>query len=133
MKLTHGSGYALHALNHLAERPNGGPVAAHAIARACHIPELFLRKILESLVSAGLLRSARGPGGGYALARPAPRITLLEVVEAVDGALRLRCRPGASADRGFDRRVEGVCGRAADAGRRVLAGVRLSDLVLNGH
>ena len=54
------------------------PVASHHIARARGIPELFLLKILKPLVSARILRSVKGPNGGYRLARPAQKITMLE-------------------------------------------------------
>jgi Rrf2 family protein len=88
MRLTRSSLYALQALAHLAAAGPDRRVAAHDIARSRGIPEHFIRKLLRPLVSAPLVRSLQGPGGGFRLAKPAARITLLEVVEAVEGPLR---------------------------------------------
>lgn len=89
MRLTRGCGYALRALEYLASRRDGRSATAHDIAEARRAPtRRFLLRPLKALVMAGLLRSMPGPGGGYRLGRPAPRITLLEVVEAVDGPIR---------------------------------------------
>jgi len=79
-------------------------------------------------VTAGLLRSAPGPGGGYRLARPAARVTLLEVVEAVDGPIRREAPLAQAAWAGFDSRLGAVCGGVAGLVRRRLAAVRLSGL-----
>src|SRR5947209_2830425 len=88
MKLSRASSYALHAVEYMAARGEDGPVASHHIAEARGIPERFLLKVLKPLVSARLLYSVKGPNGGYRLARPASKISLLEVVEAVDGPIR---------------------------------------------
>ena len=57
------------------------------MARDLDLPERFLVKILGLLVNAGILRSVKGPNGGYTLARPAKEVTLLEILEAVDGPI----------------------------------------------
>jgi hypothetical protein len=88
MRLTLGCGYALHALEYLAARGDGRPATARDIAEARRAPRRFLLRPLKALVTAGLLRSMPGPGGGYRLGRPVARITLLEVAEAVDGPIR---------------------------------------------
>jgi Rrf2 family protein len=85
MMLSRTCGYALLALEYLAAQGDGQPVASPLIARARGISERFLVKALTPLVRAGLLLSLKGPSGGYRLARPATKISLLEVVEAVDG------------------------------------------------
>jgi Rrf2 family protein len=129
MKLSHGCGYALHAIEYLASRPGGRPAAAHEIAREQGLPRVFLAKALVPLVRAGLLLSLRGPNGGCRLGRPAARITLLEVVEAVDGPLRGEApRVGE-----LDARLRAVCERAAEEVRRRLGQIRLSDLVGGGR
>ena len=110
MKLSHASAYALHALAHLAERKDGQPVASHEIARAREVPERYLLKLFRPLVSARVLHSLKGPNGGYRLARPAAQVTLLEVVEAVDGPVR-----GESP-------LAGVSGRHAGLDRALQAG-----------
>jgi Rrf2 family protein len=115
--------YALHGLEYLAS-PGGGPAAAHEIAREQGLRRDFLRKALVPLVRAGLLLSQKGPNGGFRLARPASRVSLLEVVEAVGGPLRGEApRVGV-----LDARLRAVCERAADLVRRRLGQVRLSDL-----
>jgi Rrf2 family protein len=124
MKLSQTCVYALHALEYLAARGDGGPATARDIAEERGLPGEFLSKALVPLVRAGLLVSLRGPNGGFRLARPASRITLLEVVEAVDGPVR-----GAAPRVGvLDARLRAVCERVADLVRRRLGQVRLSDL-----
>ena len=85
MKLTRASEYALHALVYLVQEKPEKPVASHIVAEAQGIPERFLLKVLKPLVSAHVLQSIKGPNGGYRLTKPAKEVTLLEVVEAVDG------------------------------------------------
>lgn len=85
--------YALRALIHLALRDGEGPVLARDIAEAEDIPRQFLSKILHDLRVKGLLRSQKGPGGGFVLALPAESISVSQVVNAVDGVqdLTRRC------------------------------------------
>src|SRR5207248_5550018 len=122
----------LHALEYMAENGQDKPVPSHLIARERHIPERFLLKVLKPLVSARVLRSVKGPHGGYRLAKPANKISMLEVVEAVEGPIRgqapLAQDPGREAG-AFDARLEAVCDRAAQLLRKRLGKVRLSDLV----
>ena len=87
MKLTRASDYALGALVHLVRAGNGSPVPSHLIADAHGIPERFLVKVLRPLVSAGILRSIKGPGGGYRLARPPNQIRIGHVIRTIDGPL----------------------------------------------
>jgi Rrf2 family protein len=132
MKLARASNYALHALEYMAASGRDTPVTSHHIARARGIPENFLLKVLKPLVSARVLRSVKGPHGGYRLARPASKITLLEVVEAVDGPIRglapLSQEAGHHGD-GLDPRLAAVCDQAAVLLRGRLGKVRVSDLV----
>jgi Rrf2 family protein len=132
MKLTRASSYALHALEYMAGREQDTPVASHHIAQARGIPELYLLKVLKSLVSAQILRSLKGPNGGYRLARPATKITMLEVVEAVDGPIRgqaLLTRQAGRDGTGLESRLETICDQAAVLLRTRLGKVRLSELV----
>ena len=89
MKLTRASSYALHALAYMASEGNPDePIASHKIAEARGIPERFLLKVLKPLVSARVLLSIKGPNGGYRLAKDPAHITMLEILEAVDGPIR---------------------------------------------
>jgi Rrf2 family protein len=128
MRLTRAAAYAVHALAHLAAEGDGHHATERDIIRDGRMPRSFVGKVLGALVRGRLLSARRGPNGGYRLGRPAARITLLEVVEAVDGPLDNHCAAPPSAHPAFDRRLEAAYGRAAGALRRELARVRLSDL-----
>jgi len=79
--------YAIRALIHLANA-EASPVPASAIGEAMEIPTGFLQQVLRELQQAGLVTSRPGPAGGYALSRPAAEITVLQIVEALEGPLR---------------------------------------------
>jgi Rrf2 family protein len=79
--------YALRAAVELAAREGTGPVKGDAIGKAQAIPVKFLENILAELRIAGLVESRRGADGGYWLARPAAKITLADVIRAVEGPL----------------------------------------------
>ncbi len=81
--------YGLRAMIYLASIPTDVVVPFREIARQMMVPEDFLAKILKTLVDQGLVRSTRGPHGGYALARPASDISFLEVIEAVEGPIAI--------------------------------------------
>src|SRR5262249_47955593 len=101
----------------------------HLIAKAKHIPDRFLLKVLKSLVSARVLHSLKGPNGGYRLARPASEISMLEVIEAVDGPIRGQAPLSQiHADGHLDRRLETICNQTAEQLRKQLQKVRISEL-----
>jgi Rrf2 family protein len=134
MKLSHISGYAVRALVHLHGTEPGKLVASHIIAQAGGMPERFLLKALLPLVKARILHSVKGPHGGYRLARPARGITLLEVVEALDGPVRGSAPQAVTAGDGqLDRRLQAACDGAAAIVRRNLGRVSLADLVRKGR
>ncbi len=81
--------YGLRAMIYLASVASGAMVPFREIARQMVIPEDFLAKILKTLVDAGLVRSSRGPHGGYVLARAAAEVSFLDVIEAVEGPVAL--------------------------------------------
>jgi Rrf2 family transcriptional regulator, cysteine metabolism repressor len=87
MKLTRRSEYALLALIHLARAKGEGYVAVAAMAEAQGLPAKFLEQLLMALKRARLVKSRKGPHGGYRLARPAEKISLAEVIRLLDGAL----------------------------------------------
>ncbi|MBI5594607.1 MAG: Rrf2 family transcriptional regulator [Elusimicrobia bacterium] len=76
------SRYAILGLVHLASSRNGDRVLAEDAAKTLSLPRSYLAKLFQRLAHKGLLASQRGPHGGYALARPAGKITLAEVIEA---------------------------------------------------
>jgi Rrf2 family protein len=130
MKLSLASNYALHALVHLAAAKENLLVASYQVAQAQGIPGKFLANVFHRLVAARVLHSVTGLHGGYRLARPASQITLLEVVEAVDGPIRAEVPAAVTAAVGveLDDHLAGVCDRAAEMVRKQLRMVRLADL-----
>jgi Rrf2 family iron-sulfur cluster assembly transcriptional regulator len=89
MQLTREGEYGIRSVLHLAACGDGGVASSEEIARQQDIPLCFLRKILQALARSGLVRSRRGAHGGFALATPADSITLLSVIEAVEGPVML--------------------------------------------
>lgn len=87
MYISQAFGYALHGLTSLWRKPEGELIYAADIARVIGASESYLAKVMQLLVRAGLVTSMRGMNGGYALARPAPEITLREVMEAVEDSV----------------------------------------------
>ena len=77
--------YALRALTYLARQPKGSPKLARQIACSQRAPAFFLAKTLQQLARNGVLRSVKGPTGGFALDRPPSKITMMEVIEVLDG------------------------------------------------
>jgi Rrf2 family protein len=79
--------YALRALLHLAEAPEGEAVLISEIATRHHIPKKFLEQILLDLKNHGVVQSWRGRSGGYALLKPASEISFGQVLRIIDGPL----------------------------------------------
>ena len=133
MKLTRASSYALHALVYMATQKQNKPVASHHIAKARGIPERFLLKVLKPLVSARVLHSIKGPNGGYRLARAASEVSMLDVVEAVDGPIRGQAALShAEADGQLNRRLETICDQSAQQIRKQLQKIRIAELAGRG-
>ena len=121
MKLTRASCYALHALAHMAnlkldENGKSPIIASHKVAEARGVPERFLLKVLKPLVTAGILDSVKGPSGGYRLRKNPSTVTVLDVIEAVDGPIRAQ---GSISDAGnsvsINARLEKIGKESADA------------------
>jgi Rrf2 family transcriptional regulator, cysteine metabolism repressor len=87
ISITTKSPYALSALVELHRQGDCGPVPIAELARRRQIPVQFLEQLFASLRRAGILRSQRGVKGGYTFARPATEVTVLELVELLDGPL----------------------------------------------
>ncbi|MCK9795467.1 Rrf2 family transcriptional regulator [Isoptericola sp. 4D.3] len=87
MRISAKADYAVRAAAELAASADGGPVPAESLARAQDVPHRFLEAILSDLRREGIVASRRGAGGGYVLARPADKVTVADVIRAVDGPL----------------------------------------------
>jgi DNA-binding IscR family transcriptional regulator len=115
LSITTKSPYAVRALTELARTGAAGPVPIGELARRRDIPVQFLEQLFATLRRAGILRSQRGVKGGYSFAREPSEVTVLEVVELLDGPL------GGGA--------ESIFGEAAAAARAVLAKASIADLL----
>ena len=87
MELTRKGEYAIRGIVYLAGRPIDKVCLLSDIAAAVDVPPTFLAKIFQQFSKIGLVKSFRGTGGGFMLGRPPESITLLEVVEAVEGPI----------------------------------------------
>ena len=106
--ITTKSPYAVRALAELARRGNAAPVPIGEIARARDIPVQFLEGLFASLRRAGILQSQRGVKGGYSFARPPAEVTVLEVVELLEGELGADAAATGSVWRDATEAVKGV-------------------------
>ncbi len=121
--------YAVRAAVHLAS-VSSGPTTTEAIAAAQGIPGKFLESIMTGLKAAGVVRSQRGPSGGFWLSRPADAITVADVMRAVDGPLASvrGQRPEEVAYTGSAEPLQSVWLAVRSALREVLEHVTLADL-----
>ncbi len=115
LSITTKSPYALQALTELARQGADAPVPIGELARRRDIPVQFLEQLFALLRRAGVLRSQRGVKGGYSFARPPAEITVLEIVDLLDGPL--------------GRDAKGIFADAATAARDVLAASTIADVV----
>lgn len=89
MVLTKACAYGVFGVMYLAKQPRRKIVSLSEVAKAERIPEKFLAKIFQNLTRSGLIRSHRGARGGFSLARPAKKITVKELLEAIQGPICL--------------------------------------------
>lgn len=89
MQITRATDYAVRVMIHLAGLPPGSRVRQSQLSRATDVSGHFLSKVLQQLVRSRLIRSQRGSGGGFALAVAGTDVSLLDIVEAMEGPLRL--------------------------------------------
>lgn len=115
ISITSKSPYAVRALAELGRCSEDAPVPIGEIARRRDVPVQFLEQLFAVLRRAGILSSQRGVKGGYRFAKDPSTVTVLEVVELLDGPL--------------GRDAEGVFADAAAAARQALAGVTIADVI----
>jgi len=130
MQITRAADYAVRVMVHLASLPPGSRVQKRALVELSEAPESFLSKVLQRMVANGLITSRRGGGGGFELAVPPDRVSVLTVVEAIDGPIHLNlCVPGASGcDRSLACAVHPVWVEARDALVKVLGAATMARL-----
>lgn len=140
MQLPEGLEWAAHSCALMASLP-GTPLPVRILAEFFDLPEPYLGKQLQKLSAAGIVKTRRGPSGGYMLADTPENISLLQIVEAVDGPTKtfkcteIRARGPSAVAAGNYLRPCGIARAmwAADAAwRRALAEVSLHELVRRG-
>lgn len=131
MKITQAGEYALLALIHLARQPEGRLVMIDDISKGERIPKGFLAKILQSLAKAGHIRSRQGARGGFALARSPEQITVLEVIETIEGKIAFqRCLEENGCERADSCTLCAVFSEAQNRVTEVFHEMTLHDLML---
>ena len=130
MKISRSTGYALVAVGYVAQHYKQGAVLAQRVSKEYSIPLEYLLKILQQLVRANVLRSKRGPRGGFFLAREAENITLADIIEAVDGPMLTSMHLAEQTNNeAFSMRMEKVCRQAAVESKNVLESAKLSEIL----
>ena len=129
MKLSRTVAYAVRATLQLAKSDSATPVPCSQLAAEGNMPERFLLQILRSLVTHGILRSTRGVDGGYTLVRSPDEVSLLEVIEAIEGPLN----PGEPVTQGMSEesqwRLHEALRSVTNDSRRQLEAIKLSQLL----
>jgi Rrf2 family protein len=141
MRLSEGVEWTVHCCTLLAALPPGTCLTGARLAEFHGVPGPYLGKHLQSLTRAGVLESVPGPKGGYRLARPATDITVLDVVEAIDGSepaftcteIRRRGPAGGLPAREYPKPcgIHVLMDRAHEAWRRELAAVTVADIAIS--
>jgi len=131
MRLTHLADYAVVIMTAAARRDPGARLSASELAQETGVPLPTTQKLMGRLAAEGLLTSVRGAAGGFALARPAEKITLADIVEAVEGPIALTmCSDANNHDCALDKvcQVKPHMGVVGNAIRGALGAVSLTEL-----
>jgi Rrf2 family iron-sulfur cluster assembly transcriptional regulator len=131
MELTKAGDYGVFGVIYLAKQPQGKIVSLSEVSKAEDIPEKFLAKIFQSLTRSGLLRSHRGAGGGFSLARPANKITVKELLESIQGPIYFtKCLSNLyDCDRKEICKLRNLWKKAQDYSIKILTQKTLADLI----
>ncbi|MHB0955816.1 MAG: RrF2 family transcriptional regulator [Pirellulaceae bacterium] len=129
MKLSRTVAYAVRATLQLAKSDSATPVPCSQLAAQGNMPERFLLQILRSLVTHGILRSTRGVDGGYSLVRSPDEVSLLEVIEAIEGPLNTGEPVNEAMSEESQMRLHEALRTVTDSSRRQLEAIKLSQLL----
>lgn len=136
MRVTRATDYAFAVLVHLAQQDSTDVISVKELSRACNVPQRFLANIVNGLAHSGLLESRRGKQGGVRIARPTDEITMRDVIEAVEGPIRLvDCQGAGGSDciRSIDCAMRSTWGAVSDELLQLLDARTLADLVDEGE
>ena len=130
MRVSRSTGYALLAVGYIAKNQDDSVVPSEDISKQYGIPIEYLLKILQQLARANVLRSKRGPQGGFWLAKPPNKITMLEIIEAVAGPLTSELNLTKQArNNKYSAKVQQTYNKAISGARNVLQKTKLSNLL----
>jgi Rrf2 family iron-sulfur cluster assembly transcriptional regulator len=128
MRLSRQVQYALCGIFDLAYNGAGGPVRVQTIGERQRIPHRFLEQIFQRLRKAGLVAGRRGPGGGYVLVRSPEKISLREVIEAIEGPFALTHSPHGDSWPESNHRPDFLWADLSDRMAEMLSGIAISDV-----
>lgn len=129
MKISRSTGYAFLAVGYIAQHSDKKIILSQSIAKEYGIPLEYLLKILQQLVKANVLRSKRGPRGGFSLARIPKKISLIDIVESVEGPIRSQLNMDELAPKvKFAAKAEKVYEKSLAQARSVFEKAKVSDL-----
>ena len=129
MKISISAGYALLAVGYLAQHPEEKIVLSQTISKQYNVPSAYLIKIMNQLVRATVLRSKRGPRGGFSLAASANKITMLQVIEAVEGPVIRQLGLSEKTKGKFSVKAERAYAKAFNQAKAVFQKTKISDLL----
>ena len=129
MKISRTVVYAIQATLQLAQSKSGGPVPCSQLAATNSMPERFLLQILRSLVTHGILNSTRGVVGGYTLQRRPQDITMLDLLEAIEGPLTASVPSNGSLSDYTLAKLQKTLDDVTASKRQELSQITLADLV----
>jgi Rrf2 family protein len=128
MRISRTVEYGLTAVVFIAQNCKDGLVMSKKISDAYDLPREYLQQVMQQLVRAGILISKKGPRGGSKLARPAKEITLLEIIEAIDGPVIVPMNLTEQTGKPFAKKVEKMFLDVSKDMRASLAKVTLAEL-----
>lgn len=129
MKLSRTISYALQATLALAKNGTGEPIPCSRLAKEGQMPERFLLQILRNLVNHGILRSTRGVDGGYTLVRNPEDVSLLELIEAIDGPIDSLIPGAESMNEVSQYRLQNALDSITTTAREQLQAIKLTHLL----
>ena len=130
MRISRSTGYALLAVGYIAKNIDKKIILSQTISKEYDIPLEYLLKILQQLVRANVLRSKRGPRGGFSMSMTPSKVSMLHIIEAVDGPLSGHYTLFEPPTKGkYVTKVEKVYSQAINQAKAVFQKTKLSDLI----
>lgn len=129
MKLSRTVSYAVRATLQLAQNESSVPIPCRKLAADGEMPERFLLQILRVLVTHGILKSTRGVEGGYSLLRPPDQISLLDIIEAIDGPMQSETGAQPPSEDVLQDNLQQALRQVTAMARRELEAIKLSQLL----